>query len=67
VINFGVGETGNWEQTQMFHIKARKYKPDLTVVAFCWCNDVENNIDKVKSGDMNPLLDEYEIGWLKVL
>jgi lysophospholipase L1-like esterase len=67
VINFGVGGTGTWQQSQMFHVKARKYKPDLTVVAFCWCNDVGNNIDKFKSGDMSPLLDEYEVGWLKVL
>jgi hypothetical protein len=67
VINFGVGGTGTWQQSQMFHIKARKYKPDITVVAFCWCNDVGNNIDKFKSGDMSPLLEEYEVGWLKVL
>ena len=51
----------------MFHIKARKYKPDVTVLAFCWCNDVGNNIDKFKSGGRSPLLDEYEVGWLKVL
>ena len=63
VINFGVGGTGTWQQLQMFHIKARKYKPDLTIVAFCWCNDIGNNIDKLKSGSMNPLLDEYEVGW----
>ena len=67
VINFGVGGTGTWQQSQMFHIKARKYKPDVTVLAFCWCNDVGNNIDKFKSGDRSPLLDEYEVGWLKVL
>ena len=67
VINFGVGGTGTWQQLQMFHIKARKYKPDLTVLAFCWCNDIENNIDKLKSGSMNPLLDEYEVGWHKHL
>ena len=67
VINFGVGGTGTWQQSQMFHIKARKYKPDMTVVAFCWCNDVGNNVDKYKSGDMSPLLDEYDVGWLKVL
>jgi hypothetical protein len=67
VINFGVGGTGTWQQSQMFHIKARKYKPDVTVVAFCWCNDVGNNIDKYKSEDMSPLLDEYDVGWLKVL
>ena len=67
VINFGVGGTGTWQQLQIFHIKAIKYKPDLTVVAFCWCNDVGNNIDKLKSGDMNPLLDEYDVGWFKRL
>lgn len=67
VINFGVGGTGTWQQLQMFHIKARKYKPDLTVLAFCWCNDVENNIDKFKNGNMNPLLDQYEVEWYKRL
>ena len=67
VINFGVGGTGTWQQLQMFHIKARKYKPDLTVVAFCWCNDIENNIDKFKSGNMSPLLDQYEVEWYKRL
>jgi len=67
VINFGVGGTGTWQQLQMFHIKARKYKPDLTVVAFCWCNDIENNIDKFKSGNMSPLLDQYEVEWYKSL
>ncbi|MEK9628483.1 MAG: SGNH/GDSL hydrolase family protein [Nitrospinota bacterium] len=67
VINFGVGGTGTWQQSQMFHLKARKYKPDLTVVAFCWCNDIDNNIDKSKSGDMSPLLDEYDVGWFKQL
>ena len=67
VINFGVGGTGTWQQLQMFHIKARKYQPDLTVVAFCWCNDIDNNIDKFKSGSMSPLLDEYDVGVFKVL
>jgi len=67
VINFGVGGTGTWQQLQMFHIKARKYNPDLTILAFCWCNDIDNNIDKLKSGSMNPLLDEYEVGWYQHL
>ena len=67
VINFGVGGTGTWQQLQMFHIKARKYKPDLTIIAFCWCNDIGNNIDQLKSGSMNPLLDEYEVTWHKHL
>ena len=67
VINFGVGGTGTWQQLQMWHIKARKYKPDLTILAFCWCNDIENNIDKFQSGGMSPLLDEYEVKWYKRL
>ena len=67
VINFGVGGTGTWQQLQMFHIKARKYKPDLTIISFCWCNDIGNNIDQFKSGSMNPLLDEYEVAWHKHL
>ena len=67
VINFAVGGSGTWEQLQMFHIKALKYKPDLTVLVFCWCNDIENNIDEFKNGKMNPLLDEYEVGSLKRL
>ena len=63
VINFGVGGTGTWQQLQRFHIKARKYKPDLTVLAFCWCNDIDNNIDQFmsKADTRNPLLDQYEI------
>ena len=65
VINFGVGGTGTWQQLQMFHIKALKYKPDLTIVAFCWCNDIGNNVDQFKSGNMSPLLDEYNVGWFK--
>jgi len=67
VINFGVGGTGTWQQLQMFHIKARKYKPDLTILAFCWCNDIDNNIDQLKNGAMNPLLDEYEVRWHQYL
>ncbi|MBT3508391.1 MAG: SGNH/GDSL hydrolase family protein [Nitrospina sp.] len=63
VINFGVGGTGTWQQLQRFHIKARKYTPDLTVLAFCWCNDVGNNIDQLfsKADSRNPLLDQYDI------
>jgi hypothetical protein len=63
VINFGVGGTGTWQQLQRFHTKAKKYKPDLTVLAFCWCNDIENNIDQFisKKNSRNPLLDQYDI------
>ena len=59
VISFGVMGTGTWQQLHMFHIKAKKYKPDLTVLAFCWCNDVLNNVDQFKSGNPNPLLNEF--------
>jgi hypothetical protein len=65
VINFAVGGSGTWEQLQMFHIKALKYKPDLTVLVFCWCNDIEENLEELKNGSMNPLLDEYDVGWFK--
>jgi lysophospholipase L1-like esterase len=69
VINFGVGGTGTWQQLQMFHTKTRKYKPDLTVLVFCWCNDLDNNIDQFnnKGDSRNPLLDQYEVGtWTKL-
>ena len=71
VINFGVGGTGTWQQLQIFHIKVRKYKPDLIVLAFCWCNDLDDNIGQFKEkGDTrNPLLDQYSVnflGWLEV-
>ena len=57
VINFGIGGTGTWQQLQTFHVKARKYKPDLTVLAFCWCNDIGNNRDQYisKADDRNPI------------
>ncbi|MBT5550976.1 MAG: SGNH/GDSL hydrolase family protein [Nitrospina sp.] len=69
VINFGVGGTGTWQQLQQFHVKARKYKSDLTVLAFCWCNDIENNIDQFisKADHRNPLLDQYDISiWTRL-
>lgn len=63
VINFGVGGTGTWQQLQRFHTKARKYKPDLTVLALCWCNDIGDNRGQFisKANDRNPLLDQYDI------
>jgi lysophospholipase L1-like esterase len=69
VINFGVGGTGTWQQLQQFHVKTRKYKPDLTVLAFCWCNDIENNMDQFisKADHRNPLLDQYGISiWTRL-
>jgi len=60
VISFGVRGTGTWQQLHMFNLKAKKYKPDLTIVAFCWCNDIINNVDQFKSGNPNPLLNEFK-------
>jgi hypothetical protein len=63
VINFGVGGTGTWQQLQRFHVKARKYKTDLTVLVVCWCNDIGDNRGQFmsKADHRNPLLDQYEI------
>jgi lysophospholipase L1-like esterase len=69
VINFGVGGTGTWQQLQRFHTKARKYKPDITVLVFCWCNDIGDNRGQFisKADYRNPLLDQYEINtWIKL-
>jgi len=60
VISFGVRGTGTWQQLHMFNLKAKKYKPDLTILAFCWCNDIINNVDQFKSGNPNPLLNEFK-------
>lgn len=60
VINFGVAGTGTWQQLQIFHLKAKKYQPDLTVLVFLWTNDVEDNVHQLRGGKLNPLLDEYQ-------
>lgn len=61
VLNFGVRGKGTVQELQMFHLKAARYKPDLTVLAFFWGNDVENNLGELKNGQLNPLLDEYPV------
>ncbi len=58
-LNFGVRGFGTWEQLQMFHLKAAKYRPDLTVVNLFWGNDIEDNIGQFKNGAYNPLKEEY--------
>ncbi|MFQ5672911.1 MAG: SGNH/GDSL hydrolase family protein [Nitrospinales bacterium] len=67
VLNFGVRGKGTFQELQMFHLKAARYKPDLTVLAFFWGNDVENNLGELKNGQLNPLLGEYPVdsGWEK--
>jgi lysophospholipase L1-like esterase len=64
-MNFAVDGTGTWEQLQMFHLRARKYRPDLVVLAFYWGNDVWNNMASRDKGRANPLKDEYSVpSWL---
>ena len=58
-LNFGVRSFGTWNELQIFHLKAAKYRPDLTVLNMFWGNDVEDNIHQLQRGAYNPLKDEY--------
>ena len=58
-INFGVRVFGTWEELQMFHLKAAKYKPDLTILNLYWGNDIGDNVRSLKSGAANPLIEQY--------
>jgi hypothetical protein len=65
IMNFAIDGSGTWEQLQMFHLRARKYQPDLVVLAFYWGNDVWNNLASRDKGRANPLKDEYSVpSWL---
>jgi lysophospholipase L1-like esterase len=61
IMNFAIDGTGTWEQLQMFHLRARKFQPDLVVLAFYWGNDVWNNLASHDKGRANPLKDEYAV------
>ena len=61
VLNFGVRGFGTWESLQMFHLKAKKFQPDVTVLGFYWGNDVENNLTALLESHPNPLRSQYEI------
>lgn len=58
-LNFGVRSFGTWNELQIFHLKAAKYRPDLTVLNVFWGNDIEDNLRQLKSGAYNPLKEEY--------
>ncbi len=60
-INFGVNAIGPWRELQTYHLRARHYQPDLTVLAFYWDNDFDNSFFKFKNGEPNPLKDEYPV------
>ncbi|QPJ62416.1 MAG: SGNH/GDSL hydrolase family protein [Candidatus Nitronauta litoralis] len=69
ILNFGVRGYGTWEQLQMFHLKAAKYKPDWVIVNFFWGNDIDDNINQLEAGAPNPLEDEYPVDslWSRLL
>ena len=60
ILNFGISAIDTWNQLQIFHLKAARYRPDLTLLAFFWGNDIRDNIEQLQSGKPNPLLDEYD-------
>ena len=36
VLNFGISAIETWNQLQIFHLKAVKYRPDITFLVFFW-------------------------------
>lgn len=65
IMNFAVDGMGTWEQLQMFHLRARRFQPDMVILGFFWGNDTWNNLASRDRGRANPLKDEYaEPGWL---
>ena len=61
VMNFAIDGTGTWEQLQMFHLRARRFQPDVVVLAFYWGNDIWGNLASRDRGRANPLKDEYSV------
>jgi hypothetical protein len=60
LMNFAIDGTGTWEQIQIFHLRARAYRPDYVVLGFFWGNDIWNNeATSRKRRVFNPLKDEY--------
>jgi len=59
VMNFAVDGQGTWDELQLFHLRARHFKPDFVVLAFYWGNDTWNNTTLRDKGRPNPLKDEY--------
>lgn len=65
IMNFAVDGMGTWEQLQMFHLRARPFRPDAVILGFFWGNDVWNNLASRERGRANPLKDEYAVpGWV---
>jgi hypothetical protein len=60
ILNFGISAIETWNQLQIFHLKAAKYQPDITLLVFFWGNDIRDNVGQLRANSPNPLLDEYE-------
>ncbi len=60
ILNFGISGGETWDQLQIFHLKAVKYQPDLTLLSLYWDNDIEDNIEQLRAGNPNPLHEEYD-------
>lgn len=52
ILNFGISAIDTWNQLQIFQLKAARYRPDLTLLAF-----FRDNIERLQPGKPNPLLD----------
>jgi hypothetical protein len=61
ILNFGISGSETWDQLQIFHLKAVKYQPDLTLLALYWRNDIDDNIEQLRANNPNPLHDEYGV------
>ena len=57
ILDFGISTIDTWNQLQIFHLKAARHRPDLTLLAFFRGNDNRDNIEQLQSGKPNPLLD----------
>lgn len=60
ILNFGISGSETWDQLQLFHLRAARYQPDLTLLVFFWGNDIKNNIERLRSGSPDPLKEEYD-------
>ena len=61
ILNFGISGGETWDQLQIFHLKAARYQPDLTLLSLYWLNDINDNIGQLRNNNPNPLLDEYDV------
>ncbi|TKB75406.1 MAG: SGNH/GDSL hydrolase family protein [Nitrospira sp.] len=63
VINFGVSGYGTAQELLLFRHRARRYDPDLVLLAFFTGNDVRNNPFALEGDDLKPyfVLQDHEL------